>query len=238
MMSFMPVVFAQTSGGDAYVEDTVLKNPAEVVPEYYPPQMSGEDWQSLTAKQFPYANEKEPEALPEKGVEEHGALERFLTALGRAFHSGVLRWLLWIAVAFLVVFFIAKLVVPEFRLAARRKSRTQILLPQEGHDPVLLPDGGDLDPEPFVRAGDFRRATRVVYLGVLTAFAEKGLVQLRPERTDEEYYQSLSDATLKQLFRRLLLQYQYAWFGDFQVTVIQWEQTRLLFEEIKQKLGA
>jgi hypothetical protein len=226
---------AQSDAG--YTEDTVTavvtEEDSNIVQT--PPQMSEEDWQLLTKKGFPYANERE-EAEADPVEEKQNGFFRFFSKISRFFSSATGKWLLWMLVAAFVLFLIWKMVLPEFLLASRRR-KSQVGFTEEVPDPELtLSDKPGEQLDTFVRAGDYRNATRIAYLSVLASLSEQKLVLLRPDATDFDYYRSLPDIEVKPLFRRLLLQYQYAWYGALPVSALQWEETFSIFNQLKSKL--
>lgn len=197
--------------------------------------MSEEDWQLLTKKSFPYANEREETKAKPIEERQNGFL-RFFSKVSRFFSSATGKWLLWILVAAFILYLIWKMVLPEFLLASRRR-KSQLGLPVDIADPELtLSDNPEVQLDAFVRDSDYRNATRIAYLIVLTKLSEKKLVKMRPDATDFDYYRALPDNEIKPLFRRLLLQYQYAWYGGFPVSTFQWEETFGLFLQLKSNL--
>lgn len=220
-----------------YLEDTISINVADSeAAVVYPPQMSAEDWKGLVGEKFPYAEEREQELRIESTDSTPSGLQKLFAILGRFFSSSEGKWLIWSLVVVFVLYALWKLVLPEFRLFRRRRSVSTFAAVDNTPEEATLSDNPEWQIDVFLQAADYRNATRIVYLIVLRSLAEQGWIQQRSDSTDFDYYRALPEGEVKVLFRRLLIQYQYAWFGAFPVSEKQWEETQYVFVELKSKL--
>lgn len=223
--------------GSSYREDTLSSSiRADSRLKFPSPKMSAEQWDQLVGKTFPYAGEREPQRKLAPSDSEGGVLD-FFTKLSHWLLSPAGKWLVWVVVALLILLLLSKWILPEFSLMLRRRKSGGLSPVPDLKDDLAGFDQPGLQLDTYVQAGDYRNATRVVYLMALHALAAEGWIQLRTDATDYDYYGALPEHELKPLFRRLLLQYHYAWFGAFPVSGAQWEVTRSLFNDIKAQLS-
>ncbi|MFT3737910.1 MAG: DUF4129 domain-containing protein [Breznakibacter sp.] len=65
------------------------------------------------------------------------------------------------------------------------------------------------------QAGRLREATRIMYLMVLQNLDRLKLIKWQPGKTNFDYYYELPDQNLKLEFKKLVLAYEYVWYGEF-----------------------
>ncbi len=70
----------------------------------------------------------------------------------------------------------------------------------------------------------FRRAVRLHYLQVLKQLTNRDLIRWRPEKTNHDYLNELSQATLQPAFRELTNTFEYVWYGNFNLNASEYEQ--------------
>lgn len=233
LLLFCCRVSAQTVSPAAYREDTISSVvQSDSIPEYVRPEIPAEQWDQLIGKDFPYATERETQLKASPPGRETGIL-RFFTKLAHWFSSPAGKWLLWGLFALMILIVFAKWMLPDFVLMLRRGRSAAALPMEETTDKLWRKESYAGDWETYVQSGDYRNATRAVYLTVLHELADEGLIQLRADATDYDYYEALGEHRVKPMFRRLLLQYHYAWFGALPLSEAQWEATRILFDDIK-----
>lgn len=68
-----------------------------------------------------------------------------------------------------------------------------------------------------VQRGDYRLATRLLFLHLLKNLAEKNIIQYKQERTNFDYLLQLNSTGYYKDFFRLTRNYEYAWYGEFEV---------------------
>ena len=95
------------------------------------------------------------------------------------------------------------------------------------HDPSL----GDA-LQSYIQHGRLREATRVMYLMVLQSFDKQKLIKWKPGKTNFDYYYELPHANLKQEFKKLVLTYEYVWYGEFPLTHEQFADVQKQFEQL------
>lgn len=65
--------------------------------------------------------------------------------------------------------------------------------------------------------GNYRVAVRFLYLQSLQKLTGKGLVQFAVDKTNYQYVSELSGKPYKKAFAALTLNYEYVWYGEFQL---------------------
>lgn len=83
---------------------------------------------------------------------------------------------------------------------------------------------------------NFRLAIRFLYLQSLSRLAEKGWLQLSPDKTNYQYVRELAKPQLKQTFSRITLHYEYAWYGDFAIAADVFESVKQEFDQFHQSI--
>ncbi|MGQ1785959.1 MULTISPECIES: DUF4129 domain-containing protein [unclassified Saccharicrinis] len=63
----------------------------------------------------------------------------------------------------------------------------------------------------------YREAVRVMYLLSLRHLDSSDLIEWKPWKTNKEYYYELKSGEHKKLFKRLVISYEYIWYGQFSV---------------------
>jgi hypothetical protein len=130
------------------------------------------------------------------------------------FSAPLTKIIFWLLAAFLVVFIIVKLFFAE-GFFLRRSATTQIkpLQEEEQHDPVSVDYNRLL--KHATRNGDYRLATRYLYLQSLQQLIVAGAIVYSQDKTNYQYLMEINNQPYRQEFSLLTLQYEYAWYGNF-----------------------
>lgn len=88
----------------------------------------------------------------------------------------------------------------------------------------------------LIHHGAWREATRILYLISLRELNKHQLIAWSNSKTNKDYYYELKDPSLKRIFRQAALNYEYAWYGQFQVEDHHFETIRMVFEDMKQQI--
>ncbi len=86
-----------------------------------------------------------------------------------------------------------------------------------------------------MQANEARLAIRYSYMLLLQLLQQKGQIQYRPDKTNYEYYHELNE-TYKKDFRILTRQYEYAWYGNFEVAEDSYRRYMDTFNHLKKTL--
>lgn len=142
--------------------------------------------------------------------------------------SSFLRGLLWFLAIGFVLFVIYRLFLEKGIFVRYTRGENVTVVEDD-----MLPTGPADYAALLAQAeeqGDYRRAVRYHFLRLLMLLSERGLIHLSPEKTNAAYVRELSPE-LRQSFTRLVLMYEYTWFGRRQITQETYRQIAGVFSE-------
>lgn len=141
----------------------------------------------------------------------------------------VIMYLLIFAGIALLIFLIYR---ARFRgLLSRRRLRSSAEETYELFEEDIYEISYESEIEKAVREGNYRRAVRLRFLQTLKLLSDAELIEWKTNRTNREYLHHLADPSISQSFRKLVLWYEYAWYGEFAVTLYQYEKFAELEKE-------
>ena len=126
----------------------------------------------------------------------------------------LVKYLFWgIAIA-VVGFVLFKLFSGEGGMFSTNKTLTETKVTVENEIPE-----NDLDGllQRAVRNASYRLAVRYQFLKTLHWLGEKGILQLSADKTNYQYATEIQGRPYANTFSRLSLQYEYIWFGEFEL---------------------
>ncbi|WP_291913243.1 hypothetical protein [Chitinophaga sp. CB10] len=88
-----------------------------------------------------------------------------------------------------------------------------------------------------VAAGNIREAIRWWYLFTLFLLAETGLIKPSKEKTNKDYLRTLRNTPLYKPFSVLTMDYEYTWYGGFNIAATDFERIQQQFHEFKQQIS-
>ncbi len=142
----------------------------------------------------------------------------------------IFRFLIWLVVIGAVLFLIFRLFLSEkglFAAPASRKKLTTEETEMEDDDSYAK---RITDAE---RKGAYRLAVRYHYLQTLSILAAKGWLQLSPDKTNYQYLRELSGKPVRNHFARITLHYDYAWYGNFEVSEHVYQTIKNEFQQLQ-----
>lgn len=83
---------------------------------------------------------------------------------------------------------------------------------------------------------NYRLAVRLLYLETLKKLSDEGLIDWTLDKTNQQYIAELDDVAQKNTFAQLTLQFEYVWYGDFQIGRNQYEAINSNFVQFNQLL--
>ena len=181
-----------------------------------------------------YANDpsywhKEPEK-----PEDH----RFLLALLQFLSSRGFLYTLYTLLGALLIYAIIRIMndnnVRLFYRSAKKKTGLS------GPDSPADEMGTDLNQQlqHFIQLGDYRQATRYLYLISLTLLNEKGLIRWHKDATNQEYLLQLKGSSWETSFRYLTGLYDKVWYGEFPLGETQFNRLHQYFEDFYKTVPA
>ncbi len=145
----------------------------------------------------------------------------------------IIRAVLWILLIGALLFVLYKVFLSDRGLFASPTRNKNLEVEEES-----LTDQGYLEQQlnEAIRNGNYRLAIRFLYLQSLSRLAEKGWLQLSPDKTNYQYVRELAKPQLKQSFARITLHYEYAWYGDFTIAADVFELVKQELEQFQQSI--
>ena len=88
----------------------------------------------------------------------------------------------------------------------------------------------DQSIEEAVVQRNFRLAIRLYYLKHLKQLSDKELIDWKPTKTNRSYLYELSDEKIKNNFENLTRQFEYVWYGDFNISEQEFQELKTGFQ--------
>ena len=175
--------------------------------------MPAENWHQLTNDHsFNYKNEIE--SAPVRKSSDPGLLARMLMWIAKWIVSDNGIVFLWTLVGLVAVYVIYMIIKNREGLFFARRSKVLGDIGATVSEDIALVNWGEL-MQKALADNDLKNATRYGYMLVLQMLMNRQLIDFRPDKTNYEYYCELNDPEIKRPFRKLSLQYEYVWYGDF-----------------------
>ncbi len=87
-----------------------------------------------------------------------------------------------------------------------------------------------------VESGNYRLAVRLMFLRLLKNLADKNIIQYKPDNTNLDYLMQLQSAGMYADFFRLTRNYEYCWYGQFEVDKDKFAVIKKDFDSFDRKL--
>lgn len=87
-----------------------------------------------------------------------------------------------------------------------------------------------------IKAGEHRLSIRYYYLFLLKRLSEKELIEWDAEKTNSDYLYEIKSVSLKANFEYLSYLYNYIWYGEFEVTLPEFEKAKKAFDTTLQSI--
>ncbi len=81
---------------------------------------------------------------------------------------------------------------------------------------------------------NYRLAVRLYYLKSLKSLSDREMINWKPNRTNRSYYYDLTPA-YQQGFDAITRSFEYAWYGDFPINEVDFNNIRTDFEDFERK---
>ena len=132
------------------------------------------------------------------------------------FNSGAVTVVLWLMAIAFVLFIIYRLFLAD---GAFRRTTKQAKNTDAGVEEEIITRESDFDAliSQALQSRNYRQAVRYQYLRTLHMLAEKNMLQLAPDKTNFQYVGEITDRNVQQDFALLTLNYEYVWYGEFEI---------------------
>jgi hypothetical protein len=156
------------------------------------------------------------------------------SVISNLFNSNIVTVLLWtVAIAF-VLFILYRLFLAEGAFKRKAKSANAEAEVEE----EIITHESDFDAliRQALQSGNYRQAVRYQYLRTLHLLAEKNMVQLAPDKTNFQYVSEIANRSQQQPFAALTLNYEYVWYGEFEIDKNIYDKIEGNFKIFNQKI--
>ena len=87
-----------------------------------------------------------------------------------------------------------------------------------------------------VASGNYRLAVRLMFLRLLKNLSDKGIIQYKHDSTNLDYLMQMQSSNMYHDFFRLTRNYEYCWYGLFEIDSEKYHVIRKDFEKLDRKL--
>ena len=156
----------------------------------------------------------------------------FLSGL---FNSDIVTVLLWTLAIGFVLFILYRFFLAEG--AFKRRSKSAKNAEAKVEEEIITKES---DFEALIRqaiqSSKYRQAVRYQYLRTLHLLAGKNMLALARDKTNFQYVSEISNRNHKQPFAALTLNYEYVWYGEFEIDKNIYEKIESNFRSFNQKI--
>jgi hypothetical protein len=152
------------------------------------------------------------------------------------FNSPIITVLLWILAGGFILFIIYSLFLKDGMF--RRNTKSNAGNGSGEMETEEVKPGTDMDNliAQALRDNNYRLAVRYQYLKNLHKLAEKGFVQYAVDKTNYQYVSELTNAGLRNEFAGITLNYEYVWYGEFEIDAIIYRKLETGFTNLYNKI--
>jgi hypothetical protein len=197
------------------------------------------EWQSITNdSSFNYKSEREADVVLTPPKQYNNKFGKIFQAIITFIFSKVGRIIVWILVFAILAFVFVQIIKGDIGFVFSR--RNKIVATNTPENDAVSPDdlikaNWELKIANALKIGDRRLATRYAFMYILQLLHQRQYLHYSIDKTNFEYYMAIENKEMQQLYRKLLLRYEFAWFGKFEVSENDWQQTNELITLIKSK---
>ncbi|MCC6186934.1 MAG: DUF4129 domain-containing protein [Chitinophagaceae bacterium] len=197
---------------------------------------SSQEWaQVVQDSAFYYKDKVEAQAAAPKPNKQAKWLTDLFQKIFDFFSSGIGLLLFYALILGIVVFLLYYIFRGDMGFLFAKK----ITKPKDTTDELLnTEDLLTTDWATLLQASDAdkRMATRYLFIYALQLLHQQQVIDYRKDKTNHQYYLSIANDELQQLFGQLMLRYEMAWYGHMPVTEELWQQSLLILQALKQKI--
>jgi hypothetical protein len=150
------------------------------------------------------------------------------------FSDPVVKIVLWIAAIFLIGFIIYKVFVGENFF--RRDSTYKNISDTEKEEEITDASAYDKLVMQAVANGNYRLAIRYLFLQTLQKLSGNGLLQFSADKTNYQYVNELQGKPYQNDFAALTLNYEYVWYGKFDISEAVYKRLAGDYKSFHQKI--
>jgi hypothetical protein len=155
--------------------------------------------------------------------------------LGKFFSSNAVHVFLWALAILFVLFILYKLFITEGAL--KRKPKTLSSNAPAASEEII---NAESDFDRLIREAlqqqNYRLAVRYLYLHTLHTLAEKNYIELAADKTNNDYIRQVKDYNKQKEFSDLTLNYDYVWYGEFDIDEQVYQKLKTAFQAFNTKI--
>ena len=87
-----------------------------------------------------------------------------------------------------------------------------------------------------VKQKDYRLAIRYYYLLAIKELSENNIIEWQQQKTNEDYIKEIKTTILQNQFGKITRIYDYVWYGEFEVDALKFENLKLDFINLNNKV--
>jgi len=150
---------------------------------------------------------------------------------GSTFYQTLL-WLLAVGgfIAFLIIY------LSNSNISLFRRSKTMEQVEGELGTEDIFAINYNKQIEKAIAEGDYRLAVRLLFLRLLRNMSDRNIIQYSHERTNLDYLLQVHHAPWYQQFFRITRNYEYVWYGLFEIDQNKFHSINMDFENLEHKL--
>ena len=215
--------YEEEEGSDTFnkaVSDTAT---CRMVPDSIPSRLKKD-------KAFAYANDAARWAKKEKKAEDDSSSGLF-EGIARFFQSGAVRAVFYLIIVLAVIWIIYRLAVVNNLFVFTSKKKDSL----DDDNEMPEKEGKIRDRiETAISNGDYRLATRLLYIETLQWLDQLQLIRYQADATNQQYVQQMDRTPKGREFRQLTRVFDYVWYGKFPVSGEKFEVIRKNFKAFNQ----
>ena len=147
----------------------------------------------------------------------------------RNWFEPLLWFIIIVGFAFFVITYLANSNIRLFSPSKRRFTDEEA---EEATDDIFaIPYQREI--EKAVSAGNYRFAVRLMFLQLLKSLSERKIIQYKPDRTNFDYLVQLGTTRYYPDFFRITRNYEYSWYGKFEINRATYDQIKKEFDEFE-----
>ncbi|MEO6254229.1 MAG: hypothetical protein ABIO79_13030 [Ferruginibacter sp.] len=148
--------------------------------------------------------------------------------------SAFVRVLLWTLAIGFVLFIIYRLFLADGVFQRRSRSKKEEANVEE--EQITHESDFDAMIRQALQNGNYRQAVRYQYLRTLHLLAGKNFIELAPDKTNYQYVREITNRNHQNDFAALTLNYEYVWYGEFNIEKNIYQKIETNFTSLNQKL--
>jgi hypothetical protein len=197
--------------------------------------LNNPEWNRITKDPaFHYEKQASPKATPPKDYS-NSWWARMFQALFAFLGSRIGLILILLIVVAIVVALIIRAIQLNGNVFFSKKDK-QVGQNEDTEAEDYIPENWELEIAAAAKTGNYRLALRHCYRYLLTTLQEKELIRFQMAKTNYQYVYELAGTEYHKSFMKLTRDYEYAWYGGFEINKDFYETYYQMTRNIQQQL--